>query len=294
MTATASRKGKVLVPGGSVWYRIAGDGDGTPLLTLHGGPGMTHDSIDSLADLSGDRPVVFYDQLGSGKSDRPADVSLWRIGRFVEEVAAVRAELGFDQVHLLGQSWGTTLAVEYMLGRPQGVVSLTLASPCLSIPRFAEDCVRLRAALPDDVRATLDIHESAGTTAAPEYAAAVMEFYKRYICRIWPWPDSLVRTLTGANMDVYHTMWGPNDFTPTGNLSDYDATPRLREIDVPVLFTCGRYDECTPEATAAFARAIPGAEVAVFDDSAHMAHMEEREAFMARLSGFLHRAEHAG
>lgn len=294
MTATAPREGKVAVPGGDVWYRIAGKGDGVPLLTMHGGPGMTHDSIDSLVDLSGDRPVVFYDQLGSGRSDRPDDPSLWRIGRFVEEVAAIRAALGLERVHLLGQSWGTTLAVEYMLDRPQGVVSLTLASPCLSIPRFTEDCVRLRAALPDDVRATLESSEAAGTIASPEYAAAVMEFYKRYICRMWPWPDSLVRTLTGANMDVYHTMWGPNDFTPTGNLKDYDATPRLGEVDVPVLFTCGRYDECTPEATTAFARAMPGAEIAIFEDSAHMAHVEQREAFMAKLGGFLQRAEHTG
>ena len=67
-------EGHIDVPGGRVWYRIAGpDAPGVPLLCLHGGPGSTHDYLEPLADLADERPVVFYDQLGCGRSAGPSD-----------------------------------------------------------------------------------------------------------------------------------------------------------------------------------------------------------------------------
>jgi len=77
------------VPGGKVFFRTEGSG-GIPLLCLHGGPGMSHDYIATLADLADERMVVFYDQLGCGRSDRPDDPSLWTVERAVAEVEAVR------------------------------------------------------------------------------------------------------------------------------------------------------------------------------------------------------------
>src|SRR4029077_13345000 len=84
------REGFVGVPGGKVWYRIMGSGSQTPLLLLHGGPGGRSCGFSVLVDLAKDRPVVMYDQLGSGRSERPADAGLWRTDRFVDELAAVR------------------------------------------------------------------------------------------------------------------------------------------------------------------------------------------------------------
>src|SRR5947209_10356509 len=102
-----------------VWYRIVGGGadhEQIPLLTLHGGPGVGHDYIENLAALASDtRRVILSDQLGCGRSDQPDDISLWRVERFVEEVATIRRALGLDKVHLLVQSWGGMLAIEYAL-----------------------------------------------------------------------------------------------------------------------------------------------------------------------------------
>lgn len=103
-------EGYVDVPGGKVWYRVVGGGDRTPLLLLHGGPGSPSYYLEPLGALADERPVVFYDQLGAGRSDQPTDTTLWRVDRFVEELAAVRAALGLDEVHILGHSWGTMLA----------------------------------------------------------------------------------------------------------------------------------------------------------------------------------------
>lgn len=129
-------EGFVSVTGGKVFYKKVGNGNETPLLVLHGGPGSTSIPLQSLDVLAKDRPVIFYDQLGSGHSDRPEDSGLWHLERFVEELGQLRKELGLTEVHILGHSWGTTLLASYLLTNPTGVKSAIFSSPCLSAPRW--------------------------------------------------------------------------------------------------------------------------------------------------------------
>jgi proline iminopeptidase len=88
-------------------------------------------------------------------------------------------------------------------------------------------------------------------------------------------------------MDVYLTMWGPSEFFATGSLKDYDRAARLKEITVPVLFTAGRYDEATPETTRFYQSQIPGSSLMVFENSAHMAMLEETDRFVQVVRDFL-------
>lgn len=291
-----SVEGLIDVPGGKVWYRRIGEGSGLPLLTLHGGPGAGHDYLESLAALADERPVILFDQLGCGRSEHPDDRSLWRIERFVLEVAAVREALGLARCHLLGHSWGGWLAIEYMLGRPAGIEGLILASTAASAPQVAEETARLKATLPRDVLEVLLRHEAAGEFHHPDYEAAMMAFYTRFVCRLDPWPDALMRSLAhlGASQDVYETLQGPNEFTFTGNLKDWVRIDRLREIATPTLVTCGRHDELGPACAATLHEGIAGSECRVFESSAHMAHLEEREAYLACVRDFLRRTEAQG
>ena len=282
-------EGHIAVDGGKVWYRIAGEEkSGIPLLTLHGGPGYPHDYLEPLEQLADERPVIFYDQLGCGASERPADRSLWRVDRFVRELAQVREALRLERMHLYGHSWGTMLAVDYILaGAP--VASLILARPALSIPRWIADADKYRAALPADIQDLLSRHEAAGTTSTKAYREATMVYYRRHLCRMDPWPEPMNRSHEASSGEVYLEMWGPSEFYAIGNLRNYDRTGRLPEIAAPTLYTCGRYDEATPETTAAYQRLTPGAELAVFDRSAHMSHLEETEGYIATVRAFLHR-----
>lgn len=291
MTPIDTCEGYIPVTGGRVWYQVAGSGKGIPLLTLHGGPGLPHDYLESLTELGDERPVIYYDQLGCGKSDRPDDLSLWRLERFVEELGQVRQALGLEKMHLLGQSWGTMLAIDYALTQPGGLVSLILASPALSIPRYLEDTSRQVADLPPEIQMTLKRHEAAGTIDSQEYQQAVEEYSQRYVVRLQPTPELLQRAAEGFGISVYRTMWGPNDFTSTGNLKHYDRTGRLQEITLPTLFTCGRYDGCTPAATAWYHSLMPGSEMVVFEQSAHVAHLGESDLYMQVVRDFLRRAE---
>jgi len=286
-----SDEGTIPVDGHAVWYRIVGEG-GVPLLTLHGGPGAGHDYLEPLERLADERPVVFYDQLGCGRSDQPDDLSLWRIERFVREVDIVREALGLDRVHLLGQSWGGWLAIEYMLSRPAGIVSLTLASTSASTRQFVEEAERWKDQLPPVVRDTLRRHEATGDWHHPEYEAATLEFYRRHLCRLDPWPDPLVRSAQIIDGNpVYQTMNGPNEFIITGSLKDWDRTDRLGEIMVPTLITVGRYDEIAPPCAETLQHGIQGSELHLFEESSHTAHLEETEAYLGVVRSFLRRVE---
>ncbi len=291
--ATDRRQGYLSTPWGRVWYERIGSGSGLPLITAHGGPGYPHDSFEPLSALGDERTVIFYDQLGCGRSDRPTDKSLWTVERFVEELGIVAADLTDGRYHLLGHSWGSMLATDYALTRPAGLRGLILASPPLCIPRWLEDLARYRAELPAEVQETLDRHEAQGTTDSEEYEKATLAFYRRHLCRLDPWPEALEQSNAGASLDVYHIMWGPSEFYMTGTLADYDRTDRLGEISVPMLFTCGAYDEATPEATAWYQSLVPHSQMAVFDESAHLPHLEQPDEYLGVVRKFLSACDEA-
>jgi proline-specific peptidase len=290
-------EGRIPYAGGETWYRIVGDGEEAgklPLLCLHGGPGALHDYLEPLGELAATgRRVVFYDQIGCGKSwvEKPAD--FWTVELFVAEVQAVRDALGLDRIHLFGSSWGGMLAMEYALTQPEGLAGLVLSSSPPSIPVWAEETGRLRRELPAEVQAVLDEHETAGTTDSPEYEEAEMAFYQRHVCRLDPWPDYIVRSFTGLreHPDVYMTMQGPNEFVITGTLKDWDITGRLDEIRVPTLITAGLYDEFTPRQAEALHGGISGSDLVTFEDSSHMQFAEEPERYREVVGAFLERVE---
>ena len=283
-------EGYINVPGGRVWYRSVGKG-GVPLLCLHGGPGFTHYYMEALEDLADRRQVIFYDQLGCGRADRPDDVSLWTVDRFVEELVAVREALQLERLHLLGSSWGGMLAMQYVLDRKPELESLVLCGSPASMTRWVRECDELLAAQPVEVRDVIRSHEARGFTDCPEYAAAILGFYKEHVCRLDPWPEGLERSFAEAGLGVYHHMNGPSEFTVTGTLKEWDITERLPEIDVQTLLIGGRYDECRPAHLEDMSRRIVNSELAIIEDASHLCFAEQRSRFMKVINDFLDRAE---
>lgn len=284
----------ITVQGGRVWSERTGAGTGRPLLVIHGIPGTSSRYLRDLDAVGADRPVIFYDQLGGGRSDRPADASLWTVDRFVSEVEDVRRALGLDDVHVLGHSWGGILALEHALAGAPGIRSLTLASVPVSIPDYVADIRRLRAQLPAAVQAMLDRHEADGTQASEEYQSAVQAFRMQHVCRPDPWPGEFAAALADINPDVFVTLWGPDPFDCTGLLRDYDRTADLAKLPVPVLLTAGRYDVTTPDRAQQHCCAVKDGRVVVFERSAHVAMAEEPEAYVTALRAFLRSVDDAG
>jgi pimeloyl-ACP methyl ester carboxylesterase len=192
-------------------------------------------------------------------------------------VESVREGLALERIHLFGSSWGGMLALEYALMQPAGLASLILNSTPTSAPRWAVETLRLHAELPPGL----------------DHKQAEEEFKRRHICRLDPEPEVLARARAQFRAQVYETMWGPNEFTVTGTLKEWDVIGRLGEIDVPTLVTSGRHDECTAALVEPLANGVPGAEWVLFEKSAHMPYLEEPERYLEVVGGFLERVESA-
>ncbi len=264
-----------------------------PLFVLHGGPGMAHNYVRNIAELADEtgRTVIHYDQLGCGNSTHLPDAPawFWTPELFVEEFHTVRAALGIDEYHLLGQSWGGMLGAEIAVRRPSGLTSLVICNSPASMELWMAGCAELRTQLPPDISAALTRHEEAGTVTDPEYVAATNEFYARHLCRVVPTPQDLTDTIAQmeAEPTVYHTMNGPNEFHVVGTLNGWTIIDRLAEITAPTLVIAGEFDEATPAAWQPYVENIPGAVSHVFAGTSHCSHLEKPAEFRAVVAAFL-------
>ncbi|MBW4023785.1 MAG: proline iminopeptidase-family hydrolase [Proteobacteria bacterium] len=290
-----STEGHVEGEFGRTWYRVTGDlgGAKAPLVVLHGGPGCTHDYVDSFKDLAGDgRAVVHYDQLGNGRSthlrDRGAD--FWTVELFLGELDGLLNHLGIaGNYDIVGQSWGGMLAAEHAVLQPDGLRRLVIANSPASMKTWVEEANRLRRDLPQDVQDTLARHEEAGTIDSEEYQKASGVFYEKHVCRIVPMPPEVARTFAAIAEDptVYHTMNGPTEFHVIGTMKNWTIESRLHRITVPTLLISGRHDEATPLCVQPYADHIPDVRWHIFEHSSHMPHVEEKAACLAVVTHFL-------
>ncbi|MDE1172807.1 MAG: proline iminopeptidase-family hydrolase [Parvibaculaceae bacterium] len=282
--------------GYKTWYRVTGDlaSGKLPLVVVHGGPGCTHDYVDSLKDIAAasGRAVIHYDQIGNGKSthlrDKGAD--FWTVPFFLAELENLLIHLGInDGYHLYGQSWGGMLGSEHAVLQPAGLKGLIIANSPASMITWVKEANRLRLDLPADVQATLLEHEQAETTDSPEYKAATEVFNNRHVCRIVPNPPEVARTFAAIEDDptVYGTMNGPNEFHVIGTMKNWTVEARAHLIKAKTLLISGRYDEATPACVQPFADNIPDVRWIIFEHSSHMPHVEEKEACLDAVVKFL-------
>ncbi|MER8910723.1 proline iminopeptidase-family hydrolase [Mesorhizobium sp. M0854] len=295
MTAHAITEGFSDYKDYRTWYRVTGDlGSGKlPLVVAHGGPGCTHDYVDSFKELAGTgRAVIHYDQIGNGKSTHLPDkgVDFWTVDFFLGELDALLAHLSIASHYaLLGQSWGGILSAEHAVRRPEGLKALILANSLASMALWVEGARQLRAELPANVQSALDRHEAARTTDHPEYVAATKAFYDRHVCRVVPMPPEVARTFAAIEEDptVYHTMNGPNEFHVIGTMRNWTIVDRLHRIEAPTLVFRGFYDEATEACVQPFLDLIPCVEGLVFPNSSHMPHVEEKHDCLSAVGRFL-------
>jgi proline-specific peptidase len=277
------------------YFRAFGDlsSGRVPLVALHGQP-CTSDSLADLIPLAErGRPLVVYDQLGHGRSDRPEDESIWSLDLYIEEITALREGLGLERVHLLGHSFGGFIALEYALDRPPGLVSLIPVATYPTIKGGQEAREEYLRRVSPDIVAVRERHEAAGTTDSPEYAAANDEFLRRHMVHQQPVPEHLVRGMQGSNPLPSRLLWERDQRHAPGGMGNWDVRPHLHEIIAPTLVVAGGMDALVPDGGRALREGIPGAELVEFEDGAHYMFADEPERFFDAIEDFMQRTEHA-
>ena len=272
-----------------VWTKRVGDGP-IKILTLHGGPGCTHEYFECFEDFfpKDQFQIIFYDQLGSYHSDQPDDPALWTVERFCDEVEQVRKALGLENFYLYGQSWGGLLAIEYSLKYQQHLKGVILSNITGSVESYVVYINELRSKLPQSVQDRLSSYEEKEDFLNPEYEKIMFEeVYSRHLCRIQPWPDSLLRTFAHLSTKVYHTVQGPNEFIIKGNFKNWNRWNDLHKITIPTLVICGRYDTMSPKDNEKMASLIPHAKLKICENGSHCTMIDDQENYFEALHSYI-------
>ena len=292
-TSSQPKEGFIDVEGGKIWYKIVGECDKTPVLLLHGGPGSSSFYLEPLKELSDERPVIFIDQLGCGRSTRITDTTLMTIEKNVEQLEQVRKALKLDRFYLYGHSWGTMLGLDYYLKYPKGIQALIFSSPLFSTKIWTDDADTLIATLPKAIQTAIKESEKQRNFTTEAYQEAMKMYYKAYVRRSDKSKSQKDTAAKYFGENVYTFMWGPSEFTATGNLLNYNRLKELSQINVPTLLTAGEYDEARPTSVRYFTSLIPGANFQLIPQAAHSTMQDNPKEYNRVLRAYLHQVDAA-
>jgi proline iminopeptidase len=280
-------EGYVNVKGGKIWYRILGEGKKAPILMLHGGPGGTSRSFYQFASLGEDRPVIIFDQLGSGRSGYHTDTTLLKVDNFVEQVEAVKTSLGLKEFYLQGHSWGTALALEYYLKYPKGIKAIIFNSPYFNTSLWKADADTLISTLPDSIQLAIKTGEKNHEYQSSAYKNANEVYSKNFGVRKTRLTSELDTAISKGNEFIYNYMWGPTEFTATGTLINYNRVQSLKSIKVPTLFITGEFDEARPATVKYFQSLVPNAKYVMIEGAGHGTMHDNRSQNISAIKTFL-------
>ncbi|PPQ94169.1 hypothetical protein CVT25_003754 [Psilocybe cyanescens] len=272
----------------ATWYRVFGDIKNRtvpPLVVLHGGPGLSHDYLLPISDISSSRPVIFYDQLGNAKSTHIHDKekAFWTIDLFIDELINVLRNFHIeDEFDLLGHSWGGILGFEFELRRkPAGLRRLVVTNSLASMPMWDQSNAQLVKSFPAWVQEGMAI----GLKDLKASAPAMKEFRTKHGCKVDPFPREYVDSLD-------HLFSNKGDPTVTiamfsTGLKAWDIIDKLPEVGVPILLINGRFDVSQDWVNAPIFAGLRKVKWATFENSSHTPFWEEREKYMKLLDQFL-------
>lgn len=284
-------EGYVAVKGGKIWYRIIGKGKGIPILLNHGGPGGTSRSFYQFASIGNERPLIIFDQLGSGRSDYHTDSSLLKVHLFVEQVRALVNHLKLNSFYLHGHSWGTALALEYYLKYPSGIKGIIFNSPYFSTALWKKDAEILIKTLPENVQKAIAEGEKTGNFKTESYLTANTVYASNFGVRKTRLTSNLDTVMAASNGFIYNYMWGPTEFTATGSLINYDRINSLSSITIPCLFITGEFDEARPETVRYLSKLVKNSEFGIIEGAGHGTMHDNREQNIQLIKKFIAQIE---
>ena len=279
-----------------VWTKRVGNNSGLKVLLLHGGPGSTHEYLEAFDSYFPRAGVeyFYYDQLGSERSDQPAEPSLWELERFVDEVEQVRVGLGLERENfvLYGHSWGGILAIEYALRHQEHLRCLVISNMMSSAPAY--NAYAEQVLMPEMDQVALDeikSLEANGQIDDPRYMELLIEHhYVHHVLRMpyEDWPDPVMRGFAHINQDIYVSLQGPSELGISGDakLAEWERTEELASIDVPTLVIGARYDTMDPGHMEMMASRLPDGRYWGCPEGSHLAMYDDQTTYFEGL-GFM-------
>ncbi len=263
-------------------------GHGSPVVVLHGGPGLDHHMFGDCLDPLGDRfRLILVDQRSQGLSDR-APEHTWTLERMAQDVVMLARAMGLERYAVLGHSYGAFVALQNAVDYP-GQVAATIVSSGMPSARYLQQVERnLRSFEPAELR------ERVTASWDREASAETQEDVEAILRDQWPFhfADPLDPRIEDLERRTAGAVYAP-DVLGHFARSEYggiEVEGRLADVTHPVLVLAGRHDRtCSVEAAEAIAGGIPNAELVIFEHSGHMTFVEETERYLEAIRAFLDR-----
>ncbi len=258
-----------------------------PVLVLHGGPGMDHNEFgDYLDPLAEDRRLLFVDQRAQGRSD-PAPQHTWTLERMAQDVIMLARALHLDRYTVLGHSFGAFVALQNAVDFP-GMAERTIVSSGVPSMRFVQQTLERELAAFTPV----EIREQVVASWERESQARTHDDVASILADQWPFQFADPRD---PRIGEYIERSGGGRFNAkmlrhfaASGYGGIEVEGRLGHVASPVLVLAGRHDRTCPVGAAeAIAAAVPDGRLVVFERSAHMAFVEEQDAWIGAVRSFL-------
>ena len=282
--APAQEKGEMLevAPGLSLFYEVRGQGSGTPLFVVNGGPGFDHAYLhcsDAWDRLAANRRVVFYDQRGNGRSTRLKEDQTTKLLDQISDLDALATHLGAKKFDLLGHSWGGYLVMAYASRHPERIQHLIIADA--AAPKIHETAFLFKYIYPETTERQdrLAFGEALGD---PQAIAASLGEYNTMLFVSKEARDAYLARADSFvfNSKINQALWSEAE--------RYDLNPELTKFAFPTLVVTGRYDfNVAPSVAYGIHQKVPNSEFAVFERSGHLPFCEESDAWVKRIEAFL-------
>ena len=281
--AGAPEKGQTFETGGvTIYYEVLGGGPATPLVLVNGGPGFDHGYMhcsDAWDRLAANRKVVFYDQRGNGRSSAIKAGQSCLLADQIADLDALRARLGVEKMDLLGHSWGGYLVMAYAARHPDRIAHLLIVDS--AAPKIQDTVFLFKNIYPETVA------REDGLAFAVELGdeAAISADLHEYMSMLFYSPAARDAMLARTAQLSYHQSVNKSIWN---DLQRFDLNPELAKFTFPTLVATGRFDfNVAPSVAWSIHRAIPGSELAVFEQSGHLPYCDESAAFASRVERFL-------
>ncbi len=273
------------INGADIFIRTIGGGE--PLVIVHGGPGLGHDYLyEPFKQLSDQYQLIFYDQRGCGRSEEFKKGTPITIDTMVEDLEEIRKEFSVDKMNLVGQSWGATIALNYIFKYPEKVKNLILLEPA---PGSSEYLTQIQQTIikrlpKDDMEKLIKISQSPELKTNPE----VFKEFMNIRMNTYFFDSSFAKK---KKFDYFDSDRIKKFFASSANFGPYlinfNLYEKMKDINCPTLIIHGDYDVIPTEAIERMGKEIKNSEVHIVKDCGHFVHIEKPETYFNTIRAFL-------
>lgn len=274
-----------------------------PIIYLHGGPGgaISTQVIDDLKPLCNlGFKLYFYDQVGSGASNRLSDISEYTVQRQLDDLHEIISKINSVKVILIGQSWGSVLAAAYVAKHPERIDKIVFTSPG---PIYPINNAAINIPAPDSfgIRAPLYTNKAANESSTNIRIKAITFFATHFGKKIAldkevdeyaDFLDAKANKSALCDTSIHLIKGGSNGFfasimTYKSILLLKDFREKIKGVNMPVLILKGQCDNQPWGATNEYLSLFPNHKFVLIPNAGHFINVEQHEKYISEIKNFL-------